>query len=275
MHPELQKSSWSIATKVLIGAGALATVPLLFLEVREVELIDLNSAIARYIGRVFIILLMAWLIGKFITLLIEKKPRKSFPMVFSIVFLCLALQSLAGRMEGLEKMAWLETDKSPEYSEQIGNLYRNNKYKFQIEFPDRWQQRPGDQPHIVWLATNGTTTISLMVMKEYEGGSDDVDIRELNAIGKDVYMNLLKTQIPDAEFVDLGMININGEEAYWFQYVGTPPVEGVDEQFMNLNYQLIRGGTLYTIGIGSPVNEFPRLETELRKTVSTFAFKDY
>ena len=88
-------------------------------------------------------------------------------------------------------------------------------------------------------------------------------------------MNLLKTQIPDAEFVDLGMININGEEAYWFQYVGTPPVEGVDEQFMNLNYQLIRGGTLYTIGIGSPVNEFPRLETELRKTVSTFAFKDY
>jgi len=178
-----------------------------------------------------------------------------------------------------ENIALPDTDKNSDNYEQIGNLYRNNKYGFRIKFPEGWEQQDGDGPHVLRKASKDGHSINILVQelpKEYASLIDEnMNVKDLYSLGefKNTAYEGITEKFKEAKVIDYGEINIDNIPAYWISYQTPYSTMGVSFEGIMINYQIFHKNNFYTITIGSSKDEFPSVESILKQSVSTFVFE--
>jgi|GEM_PF-2303249 len=178
-----------------------------------------------------------------------------------------------------ENITLPNTDKNSDNYEQIGNLYRNNKYGFRIKFPEGWEQQDGDGPHVLRKASKDGHSINILVQelpKEYASLIDEnMNVKDLYSLEefKDTAYEGITEKFKEAKMIDYGELNIDNIPAYWISYQVPYSTMGVSFEGIMINYQIFHKNYFYTITIGSPKDEFPSVESTLKQSVSTFVFE--
>ena len=172
-----------------------------------------------------------------------------------------------------------KTDKSSEYSEQIGNLYRNTKYKFRIKFPEGWDINPGDGPNIIQKAVNGNNTISVMVREipaEYSDKTATIKDAMSLAEFKNSFSNKeFQENFPGSELLDYGETKLDNKITYWVKYSAPYSAMDINVEGIILQYQLLHKNIAYFITAGALSSEFDAMESELKRSIATFVIEDY
>lgn len=178
-----------------------------------------------------------------------------------------------------KNIALPDTDKNSDNYEQIGNLYRNNKYGFRIKFPEGWEQQDGDGPHVLRKASKDGHSINILVQElpnEYASLIDEnMNLKDLYSLEefKDTAYEGITEKFKEAKIIDYGEINIDNIPTYWISYQIPYSTMGVSFEVIMINYQIFHKNYFYTITIGSSKDEFPSVESTLKQSVSTFAFE--
>ena len=179
----------------------------------------------------------------------------------------------------------VQIDKSQEFVEQVGNLYRNKKYKFKIEFPEWWKQDVGGWSSVLITSSGSigksTWTMAIEIKKE-EGVSNSANINDLwtlNEFSEKAFASVLK-QSSDAKILETRELKINNVLAYWIKYSAYFSDKNIKIGGIFSSYTLCKNGFLYTIQTlavnsidGVPVvsKTIPLL---MEKSVQSFAFED-
>lgn len=172
-----------------------------------------------------------------------------------------------------------KTDKSSDYSEQVGNLYRNTRYKFRIKFPEGWDIKSGDGPNIIQKAVKENNSISIGVREIPAEYSDETaTIKDVMSLAefKDSFLSKeFQKNFPGSELLDYGETKLDNKTTYWVKYSTPYSVLDVNVEGIILQYQLLHKNIFYFITAGTLPVEFNIMESEFKKSISTFAIEDY
>ena len=171
-----------------------------------------------------------------------------------------------------------ETDKSSDYSEQVGNLYRNTKYNFRIKFPEGWKIEVGDGIHIVQKASFEDSTISVIIQQlDLKGFEEFSSIRDVGTSKEfiDTIIEAVKEKFSDVRIIDYGETKIDNEPTYWVEYSASSQVLDYKLKMRSIVYYLAKGDIMYSINAGTLSDEYLEIKPLFIQSVSTFVLEDY
>ncbi|MAG44502.1 hypothetical protein CL633_01300 [bacterium] len=169
----------------------------------------------------------------------------------------------------------------PEEEEQVGNLYKNQKYQFSIEFPKGWEQKDGNNKNILRIATKGRNSMNIMIQEmpkwTQQLTETDFSINEIMTIEEftKITMESIKLEYLKSDQLDSGTIKIDGKNAYWIKYVVYNSMPGANTALVMIQYQLMHKNIFYSITTGSTQEEFESVEPVFKKSLSTFSFENF
>lgn len=165
-----------------------------------------------------------------------------------------------------------------DFSEQTGNLYRNTKYNFRINFPEGWEIKTGDGPNILQKAVKDNNSISVGVREipaEYIDKTATIkNVMSLNEF-KDSAIEEVKAKFPGAKLLDYGETKLDNTPTYWVKYSSPYSTLDTDIEGTLLQYQLLSKNVFYFITAGTLSSEFEAMESEFKKSISTFVIENY
>lgn len=210
----------------------------------------------------------------------KKHNSGNWLKVFLTIFIFFIIASIIGSFNGNNQDIPLEkTDKSNDYSEQVGNLYRNTKYKFRIKFPEGWEIKPGDGPNIIQKAVKGNNSISIGVREiPAEYNTETATIKDAMSLAefKDSFLSKdFQEKFPGSLVLDYGETRLDNKLAYWVKYSMSYSALDINVKGITLQYQLLHKNIFYFITAGAPPGEFDIIESELKKSIATFVIEDY
>lgn len=147
----------------------------------------------------------------------------------------------------VDEIEMIPTDKSEEYSEIDGSLYRNTKYKFRIKFPEGWTIMTGDGPNVVQKAVDDSGANINIVIKELpaEYGELFSSINELFALEE--FVSNIEESMVDNDFkvISYGETKIDNKPAHCLK--GSMSYSAVDVTVDGtlLMYYLLHDNILY------------------------------
>jgi len=166
-----------------------------------------------------------------------------------------------------------KVDESVEKNAQNDNLYRNDKYKFSIVFPEGWEQRDGASSNLLWEAFFSSSSIDLQV-KEFSIDLNelgmDMNIKDL--LSNDEYFNSVTNSIPNGELLNYELTKVSNEDAYYVEYL--IPRESLGEDIYAKQWGMMHNNILYTISLGGPEDEYKMYNKEFSSAISSFTFED-
>jgi len=195
-----------------------------------------------------------------------------------IVVLLIVIGALSSPSVPSEDIDLVTTDKSSDFSEQSGNLYRNTKYDFRIKFPEGWDTKPGDGPNILQKAVSGNHTISIGVREiPAEFGDETATIKDVMSLSefKDTLLEGVQEKFPGATLLDYGEQKLDNEPAYWIKYNAPYTALNITVEGTQVQYQLLKNNIFYFITAGSTSDEFSSVEPEFMKSIATFVIENY
>ena len=175
---------------------------------------------------------------------------------------------------------FVATDKNPDHSKQVGNLYRNTKYNFRIKFPEGWDIKPGDGQNILQKAVKDNHVISVGVREiPTEFGDETATIKEVMSLSEFKGMVLsddgVREKFPEARLLDYGESKLDNVPAYWVRYhTGPYTATNIAVEGIHIQYQLLKNNIFYFITAGSSSDDFPSSEHEFMKSIATFVFEN-
>jgi len=196
-------------------------------------------------------------------------------LIALVVIIALASSSPS---ENEQDISLLKTDKSSDYSEQVGNLYRNTKYHFRIKFPEGWKVGVGDGIHIVQKASFENSTISIIVQQLDLGG--EVGFSSIKDAGTskefiDTVLEGATEKFSDVKIINYGETKIDNEPAYWVEYSASSQVLDYKLKMTNLIYYIAKGDTMYSISAGTATDDYSKIKPLFLQSVSTFVLENY
>ncbi len=204
--------------------------------------------------------------------------KKRFWMLFvliAIVLTAILAYNLLTKED--ENISLMKTEKDSNYSEQVGNLYRNTKYHFRIKFPKGWEIGEGDGVHIVQKASFGKSTISIIVLQFDLGREEEISsIKEVFTLEEFVKTTSegLAEKFSDVKVINYGETKIDNEPAYWIEYSASSQILDNKVNMTGLVYYLAKGDTIYSINSGTATDEYPDIKPLILQSVSTFVFEN-
>ncbi len=215
----------------------------------------------------------------------ETKPmnndnsKKKWPwIVTGVVVLLIIIGAFSSSDVSDKDIDLVTTDKSSDYSEQSGNLYRNTKYNFRIKFPEGWEIKPGDGPNILQKAVSGNHTLSIGVREiPAEFGDKTATIKDVMTLAefKDVLLQGVQEKFPGAKLLDYGESKLDNEPTYWIKYTAPYTALDITVQGTHIQYQLLNENIFYFISAGSASDEFSTAEPDFMKSIATFVTENY
>ncbi len=170
-------------------------------------------------------------------------------------------------------------------------LYRNDDYKFRINFPAGWELKDGDGKHVVKKAVkDGCTVLVLVKDSQEEKNTLSTNERaELNSFefsdfsdeeADELINEMIKeneTAFPGSKTIEKGIRYLDNRKAGYYK-VSTPyKVANIEAKAIAINYLTIHKGRFYQI-IGSypiePVTEQNK-EPVINASLMTFVFEDW
>jgi hypothetical protein len=206
-----------------------------------------------------------------------KKPKKGLIWVVVIIF-AVIIVAVFSNLSNEQDVELVKTDKSGDYSEQDGNLYRNTKYDFRIKFPEGWDIKTGDGPNILQKAVKGNHTVSIGVREiPAEFGYKTATIKDVMDITefKDGLLESVQERFPGAKIIDYGESKLDNEPAYWIKYSAPYSALDITVEGIQVQYQVLNNNIFYFITAGSTSDEYQSVEGEIMKSISTFVIEGY
>lgn len=210
------------------------------------------------------------------------KPKRSHALVFivagAVSLLTLVVVGVIFSSSN-EEVSFEKTDKSPEFSEQSGNLYRNTKYKFRIKFPEGWEITPGDGLNILQKAVKGNHTISIVIRELPVGFNDEKlsikDVFTLKEFENELFNESYLQKYPEAKIIDSGETKIDNLPAFWYKMSFFSSALDITVDIVGLWYVLLYKNVFYFISAGTAAEEFVDIEPEFKKSIVTFVLEEY
>lgn len=198
-------------------------------------------------------------------------------IILVILIFIIVLSSNFSNKNGQDASS-LKTDKSSDFSEQVGNLYRNTKYHFRIKFPEDWKIGVGDGIHIVQKASFENSTISIIV-QQFDLGGEEVfySIKDVGTSKEfiDTVLEGATEKFSDVKIINYGETKIDNEPAYWVEYSASSQVLDYKLKMTNLVYYLAKGDTMYSIHAGTATDDYSKIKPLFLQSVSTFVLENY
>lgn len=178
------------------------------------------------------------------------------------------------------------------------NLYRDEKYKFRIKFPDGWTIEDGDGEHVVKKATNGGSTVMVMVFDNFLSdmliANDEesftkeeieqlpyLTIGDFNDEEIDNFLNeIISTNTENfagSQVLEKGTGYIDNRKAIYFTAKVPYQVLDIKTEGILKFYYVIHNDKLYQIGGGYGVDP---IDEEYNKplidaSIASFVFEDW
>lgn len=213
----------------------------------------------------------------------NKAPTYIFKTKYWIGLLVVSILLIVGGLYlDVQKLANIgisdlpNTDKSSINIEQIDNLYRNTKYQFRIKFPEGWEQLPGDGPHVLIKAVDGTNTINIGVVEMPDEYKDlMLGLKMSEAVSLAEFETTMKEEMPNAKILSSGVTTIDDVEAYSIEYSMPYSTLDISIEGRLKKFMIYNNGFLYYITIGALKEDYDSISNTLHQSVSTFVFEDW
>lgn len=207
----------------------------------------------------------------------QKKSAKKWVWIGALLIALVVIITLVSRLPNDQDIL-VKTDKSSDYSEQEGNLYRNTKYNFRITFPEGWEIKQDDSPNILRTAIKEAHSISIGVGEIRAKDLDKTEtIKERMTLStfKDNTMEGAQEGLPGAKLLDYGETKLGNIPTYWVKYSATYSSLDVNVEITNVMYQLLHKNIFYFISTATLSSEFAAVEPEFKKSIETFVIENY
>jgi len=192
--------------------------------------------------------------------------------------------------------------------EIIGNLYRNNQYKFRIKFPESWEIENGDGPHIIKKATKDGSTVFVLARAFFEEKEGQLLLDEMkqeykketginlsDSEAKQVIAELTADDFSDKEFEEMmssalpGILSkyegaqilneeiryLDNKKAFYVKFEAPYRALGLEVQVIMVQYITLYNGNIYEIGGGSSKDDFSIVEKQINLSISSFVFENF
>ncbi|MDX9964264.1 RDD family protein [Desulfobacter postgatei] len=172
-------------------------------------------------------------------------------------------------------------------------LYRNDEYRFRINFPAGWEMKDGDGEHVVKKAVKDGATVMVLVnadfinsslTKEDQLSEKDIESAELNDFSDEEANTFLETIIsaqlesfPGSTILEKGIRYVDNRKAVYFKMNQVYRVQDIKTEGISMNYFTVHKGKLYQIGgmyPTVPINEEGK-ESIINTSLATFVFEDW
>lgn len=190
-----------------------------------------------------------------------------------------------------DKKATVSQPSDTEQKNEQPILYRNDDYKFRINFPAGWEIKDGDGAHVVKKAVKDGCTV-LVLIKDSQEEKNTLSDQEKSALNSaefsdfsdkeanqflDEMIKENEVAFPGSRIIEKEIRYIDNRKAGYYK-VSTPyKVANVEAKVIAINYLTIHKGKFYQI-IGSypikPVNEQNK-EPIINASLMTFVFEDW
>lgn len=151
------------------------------------------------------------------------------------------------------------------YSQQV---YKNNDYNFQVNFPDGWELKKGDESRIIVRAVYDEFTEINIVQESQEGVNDST----FASMGIDLFYKgmekRLKNMLLDYKTIEYAAVKISGINSYYINY----SCSNFKRQMNACQYFFVRKGVLYVITAGCSDDEYEKYKTMFKDCVNSFEF---
>jgi hypothetical protein len=237
----------------------------------------------------------------------NKNSKKKWIWAGIILIILVVIVALVSNSpsEDEQDISLVKTDKSGEFSEQSGNLYRNTKYNFRIKFPEGWEIKDGDGPNVLKKAVSGGSTIGIIV-KDFKNTPEFLDLKNkfvketgmplTDDIAEEVVSELNANDFSDNDFKDMmtGVLegiesspresklieskigNIGGEKAFYTKTETAVKVLHIGEaDSVGLTYTTLHGGIFYHIFAGFPKEDADLMEKEILLSIASIVFENF
>ena len=165
-----------------------------------------------------------------------------------------------------------KTDKSIGSFEQIGNLYRNNKYNFRIKFPDGWNQELGDGLHVLQKAIDDKGNSINIGAIEFPVELKGMKIQEI--VSEEDSFNDIKEKFPEAIFIESGFTKIDNKDAFFLEYIVSYEALDVKVIAYTKQWMIVYNDILYTITIGASKDDYNLLQEKFILSIGSFVFEN-
>lgn len=212
----------------------------------------------------------------------------AFVLAFSLFIL--ALFAFFAFTENKEKDSYYNptVDKNIENSQYNGQTYTNQKYNFQITFPQNWNVFTGNNPHILQKAESGENSVFVSIyefdknlFKKFNN-LDSLTIKDFFTADeyrllategvKQVNLNLQGVGVTNHKFLEYFDIEINGVPAYGSKSSYFQIKNGAEKEYMNISYDLMLGSIKYSIAGIAPAKDFASVENDILNSIKSFKF---
>lgn len=192
--------------------------------------------------------------------------------------------------------------------EIIGNLYRNNQYSFRIKFPEGWEIKDGDGPHIIKKATKEGSTV-LVYVRDFFGGEEgqllldemkqeykkETGINISDSEAKQAMAELTADDFSNKEFKEMissaseailskyeeaKILNeeiryIDNKKAFYVKSEVSYKALDLEVQAIMVNYITLYNGNIYMVGGASSKENFSSVERQITSSIASFVFEDF
>lgn len=194
-----------------------------------------------------------------------------------------------------DKKAVVSQPSNTEQKNEQSILYRNDDYKFRINFPAGWEVKDGDGAHVIKKAVKDGATVMVLVNADFIKAGlakeeqallsvEDIESTELNILSDEEINTFLETIIseqlgsfPGSTILEKGIRYVDNRKAAYFKMNQVYKVQDKKVEGISTNYFTIHKGKLYQIGgmyPTVPINGKDK-ESVINASLMTFVFEDW
>lgn len=173
-------------------------------------------------------------------------------------------------------------------------LFRNDEYRFRINFPAGWEMEDGDGEHVIKKAVNNNGATILVLVRDFteflteadlnsltEQDKFDIQNAELNNFSDedikdftDKMASSMLTSFPGGKILEKNISYIDNRKAAYLKFNQVYRVQDIQVEGVSINYFTIHKGKMYQVGGFYPKGE-DNLEPVIQESLSTFVFEDW
>ena len=172
-----------------------------------------------------------------------------------------------------------KTDKSLENEEWNNEIYRNNKYKFRIQFPKKWEYDKGTAKHTLARALNRKRGIVILVgvtelSEKIQYPNDITKIMPIEAYKSDLMKKLFEIQNIPIENIGVEKGYLNNFPAYITEYLLVSSSGTNSSVYLSKQINCLYNSKIYSLGINIPVSEWNKNTSRIfDRCISSFNFE--
>lgn len=155
------------------------------------------------------------------------------------------------------------------------SLFRSEKYKFRIKYPDTWVEKKGDGPNVVFKIVSGDgPNLNIVVREDKSIKGHTIDEYSLENF-VNMIEKAMKSKYSDYEVLDYSKTYLDNQVTYSIFSKLTYKVLDKVVTGKMIQYSTIKGKYMYTITVAADIDSFDFYEPVFKEIISTLVFEDY